>query len=54
VHRLHLDHDTVPDAEESVAEHQAVVAAVAAGSPAAAAQAMRKHLIAVRKRAQQH
>ncbi|MEO5960241.1 MAG: GntR family transcriptional regulator [Opitutaceae bacterium] len=54
VHRLHLDHDSVPDAEESVAEHNTVVAAIVSGSPAAAAQAMRKHLIAVRKRAQVH
>jgi DNA-binding GntR family transcriptional regulator len=52
VHRLHQEGDRVHDADESVAEHEAVVAAVAAGSPAAAAAAMRKHLAGVRKRAQ--
>ncbi len=51
VQRLHQVEEQVPDAAESVAEHEAVVAAVAAGDPAAAAEAMRRHLERVRSRA---
>ncbi|PPK94632.1 DNA-binding GntR family transcriptional regulator [Kineococcus xinjiangensis] len=54
VHRLHQDEERIEDSVESVAEHEAVIAALVAGSPEAAAQAMREHLEGVRERARGH
>jgi DNA-binding GntR family transcriptional regulator len=51
VQRLHQVEEEVPDAAESVAEHEAVVAAFEARDPAAAAEAMRRHLERVLRRA---
>ena len=51
VQRLHQVEQEVPDAAESVAEHEAIVRAFEARDPAGAAEAMRLHLERVLRRA---
>jgi DNA-binding GntR family transcriptional regulator len=51
VQRLHQVEERVSDADESVSEHEAIVRAFEQRDPAAAAQAMRAHLLGVLDRA---